>query len=145
MSANVRLYQTGPFEVVAVANTGGASIPVGHAVKLASFPAGATPADVYFKVDAAGTADEVLGTVSAQNNPLNPPITPTAYGRIVLDNSVYRLCMMSAAGSKGDKIKVKTSDGRFAPIAMGETPYAELVENATTGELAWACTSIFTS
>jgi hypothetical protein len=39
---------------------------------------------------------------------------------------------------KGDLIKVKTMDGKWDKVRAGETSDAELVEDATAGNLAWA-------
>lgn len=138
MAFNPIAYPTRQYERAAIANTMRASLAPGTAVKLADLPTGASTPGSYFKVDAAGTADIVLGVVSNLNTSTPPNITDSVFGQVVFMNSGMIPVLLSANGNKGDLIKVKTADGKFGPIGMGETGIARLAETARSGDLAWA-------
>ena len=65
-------------------------------------------------------------------------ITDTQFGRVILLNSGLIPVLMNEALVKGSQIKVKTADGKFGEIGLGETPIAVLTENSSIGQLAWA-------
>lgn len=139
MAFNATAYSTRSYETLngAIANTAGVTIAPGVAVKLVSLPT--TPlkiiTDQYFKLDIAGDKDDVFGVCSAS---AGGPITDSGPSRAVLLNAGMIPVLLSANGTKGDKIKVKTAKGEWAPIAVGETPLARLCETAVAGSLAWA-------
>lgn len=114
--------------------TMGGSLAVGTAVKLTVNRK--TPADLYFKVDAAGPTDTIFGVVYTTDASLSP-ITDTSPGYVLPTNAAMLLVRCDNNYMAGDKLKVKTADGKFGKIAMGEVPVVELVEDGKTNDLAW--------
>lgn len=110
------------------------SLAVGTAVKLTMNRK--TPTDLYYKVDAAGSADTVFGVVYTTDASL-PPLTDTSPGTILPLNAAMVLVRCDNNYVAGDKLKVKTTDGKWGKIAAGETPLVELVEEGKTNDLAW--------
>lgn len=142
MAFNPTAYSTQQFETLngAIADTAGASIPPGAAVKFVGLPTAPAkvPNDQYTKVDVAGDKDEIYGVVSPLRTGSGIPITDITPGRVVRMNSASIPVILMAAGKKGDKVKVKNAKGEWGPIAAGETPLAILEEDAAMGSLAWA-------
>lgn len=118
----------------AFCSTTGGSLAVGTAVKLTANRK--TPTDLYYKVDAAGATDTVFGVVYTTDASL-PPITDTSPGSVLPRNAAMLLVRCDNNYVAGDKLKVKTTDGKFGKIAMGETPIVELVEDGKKDDLAW--------
>lgn len=131
-----RGYNTLYYEVPAIASVPG-NLLLGTAVKLDSLPSGSDVPSLYFNVSSAGPTDNILGVVSSRLNPAGT-ITNLIPGRVILPNAGQFAVLLSAAGNKGDYIKVKTADGRWGPITGGEFPEARLLENGGNGALAWA-------
>lgn len=137
MAFNSKAYNTIAYEVMAIANTAGASLPAGTALKLVSLPVTPIklPTDQYFKVDAAGDKDEVFAIVSPERNPL--PITDSNPGRVILLNAGLFPILLDTAVKKDDFTKVKTAAGKCGKIGMGDTALAQAIEDGAAGALVW--------
>lgn len=138
MAFNPTAYSTRQYEKASIANTMGASLAPGTAVKLVSLPTGISIPASYFKVDAATSTDRVWGVVSNLNTSTPPSITDTVFGQVVPKNTAMFPVKLSAAGNKDDHIKVKTMAGEWGPIGAGEKADARLLESGAMGDLAWA-------
>jgi len=128
-------YNNAQYSQRAVCSKAGGSLAVGTAVKLTGLSTG--PTDIYNKVDQASSTDQVWGVVKAQDARL-VPITDTDVGQVVPLNSNMILVLLDADTTKGTKIKVVGTVGKFGAIAMGETPIAMLAEDGKKDALAWA-------
>ena len=133
MAFNTNAYNTRQYEVAAIADSA-TTIAPGTALKISSLPTGLSSPDFYFQVAAASTTDTVFATVSSQGSSISN-IVP---GRVVLVNSGLIPVIMNSTASKGDLIKVKTTDGKWGKCATGETSDAQLVEAGTMGSMSWA-------
>lgn len=134
MTFNPNAYNTMASEVPAIGDTG-ASLAPGTAVKLVSLPTGLATPDSYFKVAAAGAADEAIGVVSRR---ANITITPSDAGRVVLFSSGLVAVKANASIAKGDKLKVATADGKFEAAMAGDLSLVSAQEAAAMGDLLWA-------
>lgn len=132
--AYLTAYSANQYLQRAICATTGGSLAVGTAVKLTTNRK--NPTDFYLKVDAAGATDTVFGVVYTADASL-PPITDTSSGSILPLNAAMILVRLDNDYVKGDRLKVKTTDGKFGKIAMGETPIVELAEDGKSGDLAW--------
>lgn len=136
MSFNQTAFNTRQHEVNAIHAAAGSLLP-GQAIKRAALPTGLTPSTDKFQVEVAASTDEVYGVVSSQV----AEVSPTTTGRIVLIKSSPLIpVLLSANVSAGDKLKVKTMDGKWATIGMGETGIATAAQAGSAGELIWAWT-----
>jgi len=137
MSFNPTAFNTRQHEVNAIHAAAGSLLP-GQAIKRPTqIPTGLTPATQNYQVEAAGAMDEVYGVVSSQV----AEVSPTVAGRVVLAKSSPLIPVrLSANASAGDKLKVKTTDGKWGPIGMGETGIVTAAEAGSSGELIWAWT-----
>jgi hypothetical protein len=131
-------FQTYAYEVAALSTTAAALAP-GTAVTTVGLkiPTGIFGGALFPQVAAAGPKDPILGVVSArEGKPITNTIPPNS--RFVTRSATFVALLVSAAVKQGDLVKVQTADGKFAQIAAGETPFAEMVEDAPAGSLAWA-------
>jgi len=134
MSFNPTAYNTRQYEVPAIADSA-TSLPVGTALKCSSIPTGLFSPDFYYKVAVCTPTDNVFGVVSSQGVAITDKTTS---GRIVLMNAGLIPVLTEAAGKKLDYLKVSATDGKWVKCAMGDTSEAQLVEDSTAGNLAWA-------
>lgn len=111
-------------------------LPLGAAVKISKIPVGVSSPDFYYQFALATPTDTAFGVVSAMAG--RTPITNALPGKVVAINAGLIPVLMNGAAMKGDLIKVKTMDGKWDKVGAGETSDAELVEDATAGNLAWA-------
>ena len=131
-----RAYSTTASDKPCIADSA-TTIPPGHAVICKVLPTDLVTPQAYFKVAVAGPTDTVLGTVSVE--PTANTVTNMTPGRVAFINASGLIPVrMNAAGTKGDLIKVKTADGKWEKIAMGETPLCKLLEDVAAGDLGWA-------
>lgn len=133
MPGNPLVYATRQYEFPAYGSSASA-MPPGVAVKSVKLPTSLTTPDNIEQVAAAGPTDLVLGTVSLGS----APISSAAAGRVVGANALRMPCKLSATTAAGVKIAVKTTDGRFAAAAAGDTPFAITLEAGATDEAVWA-------
>lgn len=137
MSFNPTAFNTRQHEVNAIHAAAGSLLP-GQAIKRPTqIPTGLTPATDKYQVEVAAAADEVYGVVSSQVS----EVSPTTTGRVVLlKSSPLIAVLLSANVAAGDKLKVKTMDGKWATIGMGETGIVTAAHAGSSGELIWAWT-----
>ena len=128
-------YNTTAYEKAAIAKKTMSTLPPGTAVVCTELPSGPGPlvTDQYFKVDAANTTDNVFAVVSANGS----NITDKIFGKIVLFNSGLVPVLLNVACTKGQELKVKTSDGKWGPIGAGETGVVRLVEDGAAGDIVF--------
>lgn len=133
--AYLNAYTVNQYLQRALCATSGGSLAVGTAIKLTTNRK--TPADLYLKVDAAGASDVVFGIVHPLDDRLLP-ITDLTGGFVLPLNSAMVLVRLDNDYMQGDQLKVKTTDGKWGKIGMGEVPLLMLVENGKKDDLAWA-------
>jgi len=133
MAFNPSAFNTRQYEVAAIGDSA-TMLPVGAGLKVTKIPTSLSAPGFYFEVAAAGSTDSVFAVVSSQSAAINN-VTP---GRVVALNSSLVPVLMNANALKGDLIKVKTADGKWEKCVMGDLSDARLLEDGTTGNLAWA-------
>jgi hypothetical protein len=127
-------YNTVQYEVNSLGTSASKSYP-GTAVKLVTLPSGLTTPDYYHKVNVCGASDDVIGVVSHKSSAFIDQMTA---GKVVMLNAGLVPVKLSAAASKGDLMKVSSTDGKFEVCASGDLSVVQLVEGGAADDLAWA-------
>lgn len=133
MAFNEFAFNTQRDEIACLGSTTTTLLP-GTAVKVDTLATGISGTEIYQKVSAASKTDNVFGVVSAKAT----KITDKQFGQVVMSNARVFAVLMNAAAMKGDYVHVATMDGKWEKAATGDIAFAQLIEDATSGNLAWA-------